>query len=79
MKIDVLFFGLTADLTGSRSIEIEVGKRATASEVLDTIIEQHPALIPHRILIAVNEEYVPLETVIRDGDELAMFTAVSGG
>lgn len=79
MKVDVLFFGLTADLVGTRSIEVEFDADATPNTVLRGIVAEHPALGPHRVLIAVNEEYVPGDTLLRDGDELAIFTAVSGG
>ncbi len=79
MKITALFFGLTADLVGSRSIDVEFHGDATPNTVLRGIVAEHPALGPHRVLIAVNEEYVSGDTLLRDGDELAIFTAVSGG
>ncbi|MEP6847897.1 MAG: MoaD/ThiS family protein [Acidobacteriota bacterium] len=79
MMIKALFFGLTADLIGSRSTDLDLKDHATPAAVLDHLAVAYPEIARHRILIAVNEEYVPAETLLRDGDELAIFTAVSGG
>ncbi|MEP7075219.1 MAG: MoaD/ThiS family protein [Acidobacteriota bacterium] len=77
--IKALFFGLTADLIGSRSTDLDLKDHATPANVLEHLVAAYPELAPHRILIAVNEEYVYADTVLHDGDELAFFSAVSGG
>jgi molybdopterin converting factor small subunit len=40
---------------------------------------QFPLLEKHKILIAVNQEYADADTELANGDEIALFTAVSGG
>jgi molybdopterin converting factor small subunit len=75
MAIKVLCFGATADAVGSRELEILFSESITAGSV----IKQLPALSNHKLLIAVNEEYADADTVLNDGDEVALFTAVSGG
>jgi molybdopterin converting factor small subunit len=78
MSIRVLFFGATADLVGDREIKVE-SAGLTSAELLQKLATEHPKLEPHKLLLAVNQEYASSETRIRDGDEVAVFTAVSGG
>lgn len=79
MRITTLFFGATADLVGKREIELDFGNASTVGEMIERLNLEHPALIKHKLLVALNEEYVSLDTSVRDGDTLAIFTAVSGG
>ena len=78
MKIKVLFFGATADAAGKREADLEISA-ATAERALAEIVESFPALSKHKLLFAVNEIYVDGSNEIREGDEIAIFTAVSGG
>ena len=78
MKIKVLFFGATADAAGKREVQLETSAE-TAGAALQEIIGAYPALSKHRLLVAVNENYVEPSAKLKDGDELAIFTPVSGG
>ena len=79
MKVRVLFFGATADEVGKREIEIDLAETAIATEAFAFLIEKFPQLQKHSLLFAVNQEYVKGDETICAGDELAIFTAVSGG
>jgi len=83
MKVRVLFFGATADTVGERQIEFTVNTGIKADEALDRILDQFPSLKEsHKkssLLFSINQEYSSGSELIRDGDELAIFTAVSGG
>ena len=79
MKIRVLLFGATADLVGKREVETTVGESASPDDVVQRLVIEHPGLGIRRLLFAVNEKYVPATAQLKDGDELAIFTAVSGG
>ncbi len=79
MRIKVLFFGATADAAGTREIGLDLSDPKTAAIAVESIVARFPELAKHKLLFAVNEDYVPPETLLRDGDELAIFTAVSGG
>ena len=52
---------------------------AVAKDIVDRLVKEHPALSRHKLLFAVNQEYVASDTPLKNGDELAIFTAVSGG
>ena len=79
MMINVLFFGATAETLGSRGGEVEVMNGENIDSFIKRLKEENPRLAKHRLLVAVNQEYVEFPTDLKDGDELAIFTAVSGG
>ncbi len=79
MKVSVLFFGATADEAGTREIEVDFADNAKASDAFSEIVNKYPRLAQHKLLFAVNQEYANGDEIISDGDELAVFTAVSGG
>jgi molybdopterin converting factor small subunit len=79
MKVSVLFFGATADEAGAREINLEFAESAKAAEVFGEIVNKYPRLADHKLLFAINQEYSNGDEIIREGDELAVFTAVSGG
>lgn len=79
MHVQVLFFGATADITGRRRVEIDFPIHTKVSDVFEKLVTHHPMLADHRILFSINQEYVSGNKILTDGDELAIFTAVSGG
>ncbi len=83
MIIKVLFFGATADEAGTAKAEIDLEDGIVAEAALTEILNRYPKLTASRergsLLFAVNQEYVKGDELVRDGDELAVFTAVSGG
>ena len=82
-SVKVLFFGATADSVGEREAEISLDENSKAEEVFAKILEAFPNLQKNHdaksLLLAVNQEYANGDELIKDGDELAVFTAVSGG
>ena len=79
MNIQVLFFGSTAAVTGKRQVEVELIDESTARNMFDQLLAEYPKLSNHKLLFSVNQQYATGDEIIRDGDELAIFTAVSGG
>jgi molybdopterin converting factor small subunit len=79
MKLKVLFFGATADVIGERILEMDVHEGSTSRVAFEEILKAHPRLSTHKLLFSVNQEYASGRETIKDGDELAIFTAVSGG
>ena len=79
MKVQVLFFGATADAVGEREVEVSFADEINADRAFAEIVERFPQLKRHSLLFAVNQEYSKGDEVIKSGDELAIFTAVSGG
>lgn len=75
----VLFFGQTAEIVGTRELEISLNAATKSSEAFAEILEKYPKLKETKLLFAINQEYSNGGEIICDGDELAIFTAVSGG
>ena len=81
MKIRVLFFGVTHDLTGIGQDEAEFPEGAN----LDALWEQYATRFPrlkglgNLLLLAVNQEIAERATALKDGDEVAFLPPVSGG
>lgn len=79
MKVRVLFFGATAEAAGEREIEFGLEDETRAEDAFRRIVARFPLLEKHSLLFAVNQEYAKGDETIGDGDELAVFTHVSGG
>ena len=79
MKIKVLFFGVTADAANKREIQVEMPTGSNINDTNLSVAEEYPTLKHHKLLFAVNQEYCSSDQILNDGDELAIFTAVSGG
>ena len=78
MSVTVLFFGATADVAGTRKLTLDVVGRSVA-KLRDEMVTGYPKLASHKLLLSVNQEYASDERRLEDGDEVAIFTAVSGG
>jgi molybdopterin converting factor small subunit len=79
MPIQVLFFGATSAITGTRRIAVEVCNGTKATDVFEQLMCDYPKLAEHKLLFSINLQYAAGDETISDGDELAFFTAVSGG
>ena len=79
IKVNVLFFGATSEAVGTREIEMDFAADVKSNEAFAEIKGKFPKLNDHKLLFAVNQEYANGDELINNGDELAVFTAVSGG
>jgi molybdopterin converting factor small subunit len=79
MTVQVLFFGATAEIVGTRNIQIDLPTGESASSAYEIILANHPLLAKHDLRFSINQNYATGKEKLSDGDELAIFTAVSGG
>ena len=79
MLVKILFFGPTADITGQRRLDLELPLRSKAKDLFEMLVSQFPLLESRQLHFAVNEEYATGNEILSDGDEVAIFAAVSGG
>ena len=76
MRIAIRLFAGLRELAGKRAVEIDLPDGSTAADIwpaLDLGTE------PPGLLLAVNKQYVPRDTVLVEGDEVALIPPVSGG
>ncbi len=81
MKIRVLFFGLTRDLTGFDQEQMELPEGESLNDLWRHYEARFPRLkeMSGSLLAAVNQEIVERSWPLRDGDEVAFMPPVSGG
>ncbi|MBP6602962.1 MAG: MoaD/ThiS family protein [Verrucomicrobiales bacterium] len=85
MKIRVLFFSVLKDLSGSeeRTVVLSLGAEgdATMGDLLEQIYREIPGMEvwDERLLLAVNAEFANRDSVLREGDEVALMPPVQGG
>jgi len=79
MKVNVLFFGITHDLTGFLQEQVDLPD----GEIVDGLRRRYEARFPRlpsaSLLLAVNQEIAEGSTPLHDGDEVAFLPPVSGG
>jgi molybdopterin converting factor small subunit len=77
MRIKVLFFGPLRDRFGDElALQLEAGQSLADLRQRLGLGEAAGSV---GVAWAVNMEYVPLETVLKDGDEVALIPPVAGG
>ena len=81
MNVTVKLFAIVRERAGVGELSLDVPAGATVAAAGRAIVERFPVLkeFEPRVAYAVNREYASRETVLRDGDELALIPPVSGG
>jgi molybdopterin converting factor subunit 1 len=81
MKVKTKFFAAIREIVGTAEVELELTPGTTAGDLFQRYCQQHPPLgrYADNTMISVNLEFVPPETRLRDGDEIAFIPPVSGG
>jgi molybdopterin converting factor subunit 1 len=81
MRIKVLFFGFTHDLTGLREEQVELGEGENLQGLRRLYETRFPRLgeLANSLLLAVNEQIAEPFAVLHEGDEVAFMPPVSGG
>ncbi len=80
MQINTLFFGITTDLVGDSSLEIDIDENTSIKMFKSILQDKFTSLTKiHSYAIAVNEAYTDDAYVLKDGDVVAVIPPVSGG
>jgi molybdopterin converting factor subunit 1 len=81
MRVSIRLFARLREIVGASEIERDVPDGATLGRVWDVLAAEFPALAPYKPSVsgAVNLDYAKMQTVVRDGDEVAFLPPVSGG
>ena len=81
IRVRVRLFAVQRELVGARDVGLELEDGATIEDAWAALVARHPAVAPGRpfVRFARNAAYAPPETVLADGDEVAMIPPVSGG
>ncbi|MGQ0286161.1 molybdopterin synthase sulfur carrier subunit [Pasteurellaceae bacterium 22721_9_1] len=80
--LNILFFAQTRELIGVEKMTLEADFQ-TADQVRAHLAQQGDkwalALQKDKLLVAINQTLLPLESAVKSGDEIAFFPPVTGG
>jgi molybdopterin converting factor subunit 1 len=81
MTVMVKLFAILRERAGMAELRLELPESASVATARDALAERVPSISPllPRVAWALNRAYVPVETELHDGDELAVIPPVSGG
>jgi molybdopterin converting factor subunit 1 len=81
MQTRVLLFAALREAAGTRDLTLELPPGTSVLELRARLAAQYPRLGPllGNVAAAVNEEYVPGDHPLREGDVVALIPPVSGG
>lgn len=84
MNVTLLYFGRPREMlaTSSEAVELPAGITTVAALLAWLRMRGNnweSELADNRVRCAVNQEMVPLSAALRDGDEVALFSPISGG
>jgi len=81
MAIKLLYFSILRMRTGLARETLEVEAPISVGQLRQIVVERHPALaqlLPSAVA-AINRDFASDDSLVSDGDEVALFPPVSGG
>ena len=79
MRVKLLYFGVLKDVVGRECEEQELAEGSSVEALLTVLAEGVGSPVWRMLAVAVNREYARPETMLHDGDEVALLPPVSGG
>jgi molybdopterin synthase catalytic subunit len=81
MRVAVKLFGGIREAVGEKELSVELPDGASARDLRRRLADRYPIFdtFGDRLAVSVQLEVVPLDTALRDGDEVAFLPPVSGG
>ncbi len=81
IRITIIYFASVKDVTGIRMESMDISNDTSIREILSKILIFYPKLksMLNIIQVSVNYKVVDFNTVLKDGDEVALLPPISGG
>jgi molybdopterin converting factor small subunit len=79
MAIQIQFFAAFADFAGTRELQFEYSPGLRCADVWNELRIRYPRLGAVPPLFAKEDEYIPADAPLSDGETLMIFPPVSGG
>ncbi len=77
MTITVKFFASLREQIGTNQLKLSLQTPLTMEQVWANACRNTP--LPEHLLMALNQEYVQADAIVKEGDEVAFFPPVTGG
>jgi molybdopterin converting factor subunit 1 len=81
MNIRLRYFASLREVIGQSDAVLTLPEGTRVADVRALLLERYPGLrtVMERVLSAVNKSYVPFDTELYEGDELAFIPPMGGG
>jgi molybdopterin converting factor subunit 1 len=81
ITLNLKWFSVLAEHRGKRIESVQMKQDITGLELMEHLSKEFPMLDKYRdhVRLAINREYAEPDAVLKDGDEVAFITPVSGG
>jgi sulfur-carrier protein len=81
IQITVKLFAIFQEVFATDEIQMQLASGTSVSQIFDRLVSQHPNLEKWRSLTryAVNLNFADPQTILKNGDEVALIPPVSGG
>lgn len=81
MRVRLLLFASYRDLAGTGEVDLDLPAGATAADAVALLRRSGngASRLPARPVLAVNQDYASADTVLAEGDEVALLPPVAGG
>jgi molybdopterin synthase catalytic subunit len=81
MRVSVRLFGSIREAVGEKELAVDLPEGASARDLRRILAARYPVFddFGERLAVSVQLEVVPLDTALRDGDEVAFLPPVAGG
>ncbi|PZV14759.1 MAG: molybdopterin synthase sulfur carrier subunit [Pseudanabaena sp.] len=81
IQITVKLFAIFQEVLATNEMQIKLASGTSVVQIFDRLVNQHPHLEKWRSLTryAVNLNFVEPQTILKNGDEVALIPPVSGG
>jgi len=81
IQVNVKLFAIFQEVFATEELQMQMEIGTCVSQVFDRLATQQPKLEPWRSLTryAINLNFVEPQSILKDGDEVALIPPVSGG
>lgn len=80
MKCRIKAFGVSREMIGTRMLEVDLPDGSKVDDLRTVLFQKYPSLSNLKSLyVAVNNEYAGEQSILKEGDEIALIPPVSGG
>jgi len=81
MLIEIKFYSSFRELMGTSWTSMEMAEGTTLGDLVDIIRDRHPRLRlqTDEIVVSLNRNSLPPETVLKDGDVVSFLPPLTGG
>ena len=81
--VSIKYFANLREIAGKESEEVTISEEMNLEDFCQKLEKSQPQIIQmirqKNIMVTINQEMVTLETIIKDGDEVAFLPPFSGG